>query len=75
MCDKGQRQTKGVKGGRKEAKKRAKEERIQDKRMKGAKAEGERKQQRKMVALETARPHQNLCSDADERDEMRYSPT
>ena len=47
MCDKGQRQTKGVKGGRKEAKKRAKEERIQDKRMKGAKAEGERKQKEK----------------------------
>ncbi len=35
MCDKGQRQTKGVKGGRKEAEKRAKEERIQDERMKG----------------------------------------
>jgi len=47
VCDKGQRQTKGVKGGRKEAKKRAKEERIQDKRMKGAKAEGERKQKEK----------------------------
>ena len=38
-------------------------------------AEGERKQQKKMVALETARPHQNLCSDADERDEMRDDPT
>ena len=38
-------------------------------------AEGERKQQRKMVALETARPHQNLRSDADGRDEMRYYPT
>ena len=60
-----------MKGGRKKAKKRAKEERIQDKRRKGEKAEGERKQQRKMVALETARPHQNLCSDADGHDEMR----
>lgn len=65
----------GVKGGRKKAKKRAKEERMQDKRRKGEKAEGERKQQRKMVALETARPHQNLCSDADGHDEMRDDPT
>ena len=36
---------------------------------------GERKQQRKMVALETARPHQNLRSDADAHDELRYYPT
>ena len=61
MCDKGQRQTKGLKGGRKEAKKR----------VKGEKKKGERKQQRKIVALETARPHQNLRSDADGRDEQR----
>ena len=39
--------------------------------MKGEKVEGERKQQRMIVALETARPHQNLRSDADGRDEMR----
>ena len=64
-----------MKGGRKEAKKRAKEERMQDKRVKGEKAEGERKQQKKMVAPETARPHQNFRSDADGRDEMRYYPT
>lgn len=75
MCDKGQRQTKGVKGGRKEAKRRAKEERMQEKRVKGAKSEGERKQQRKMVAPETARPHQNFRSDADGHDEMRDYPT
>ena len=73
MCDKGQRQAKGVKGGRKKAKKRAKEERMQEKIVK--EAEGERKQQRKMVALETARPHQNLRSDADGHDEQRYYPT
>ena len=48
---------------------------MQDKRVKGEKAEGERKQQKKMVAPETARPHQNLRSDADEHDEMRYYPT
>lgn len=42
-----------------------------ERRAKAEKVEGERKQQRKMVALETARPHQNLRSDADERDEMR----
>ena len=79
MCDKGQGQEKGVKGGRKKAKRRAKEERMKEKRVKGEKvdgerrkeAEGERKQQRKMVALETARPHQNLRSDADGHDEMR----
>ena len=80
MCDKGQGQEKGVKGGRKKAKRRAKEERMQEKRVKEEKAEkeekeekveGERKQQRKMVALETARPHQNLRSDADGHDEMR----
>ena len=35
----------------------------------------ERKQQRKMVAPETARPHQNLRSDADGHDEMRDAPT
>ena len=75
MCDKGQGQEKGVKGGRKKAKRRAKEERMQEKRVKEEKGEGERKQQRKMVAPETARPHQNLCSDADGRDEMRYYPT
>lgn len=73
--DKGERQTKGVKGGRKKAKKRAKEERMQDKRVKEEKIEGERKQQRKMDAPETARPHQKLRSDADGRDEMRYYPT
>ena len=39
------------------------------------KEKGERKQQRKMVALETARPHQNFRSDADGHDEMRYYPT
>jgi len=39
--------------------------------VKGEKAEGERKQQRKMDAPETARPHQNLRSDADGRNEMR----
>ena len=65
MCDKGQGQEKGVKGGRKEAKKR----------VKGEKKKGERKQQRKMIAPETARPHQNMCSDADGRDEMRNYPT
>ena len=37
--------------------------------------EGERTQQRKMVALETARPHQNLRSDAEGHDEMRDDPT
>ena len=75
MCDKGQGQEKGVKGGRKKAKRRAKEERMQEKRVKEEKVEGERKQQRKMVAPETARPHQNLRSDADGRDEMRNDPT
>ena len=75
MCDKGQRQAKGVKGGRKEAKKRAKEERMQEKRVKGEKKKGERKQQRMIVASETARPHQNLRSDADGHDEQRYYPT
>ena len=75
MCDKGQGQTKGVKGGRKKAKRRAKEERMQEKRVKEEKVEGERKQQRKMVAPETARPHQNLRSDADGHDEMRNYPT
>ena len=48
---------------------------MQDKRVKGEKAEGERKQQRKMDAPETASPHQNLRSDADGPDEMRYYPT
>ena len=43
--------------------------------MKEEKVDGERKQQRMIVASETARPHQNLCSDADERDELRYYPT
>ena len=43
--------------------------------MKEEKVEGEKKQQRKMVALETARPHQNLRSDADGHDEMRDDPT
>ena len=47
--------------------KRVKEEKEE----KEEKVEGERKQQRKMVALETARPHQNLRSDADGHDEMR----
>lgn len=75
MCDKGQRQAKGVKGGRKKAKRRAKEERMQEKRVQEEKVEGEKKQQRKMVALETARPHQNFRSDADGHDEMRYDPT
>lgn len=64
-----------MKGGRKEAKKRAKEERMQEKRVKEEKIEGERKQQRKMVAPETARPLQNLRSDADGHDELRYYPT
>ena len=75
MCDKGQRQAKGVKEGRKKAKRREKEERMQEKRVKGEKTEGERKQQRKMVAPETARPHQNLRSDADGHDEMSDDPT
>ena len=48
---------------------------MQDKRVKGEKAEGERKQQKKMGAPETARPHQKLRSDADGRDEMRDYPT
>lgn len=63
-------------------KKRAKEERKKserranaEKRVKEEKIEGERKQQRKMDAPETARPHQNLRSDADEHDEMGYYPT
>lgn len=63
------------KEGKKASERRANARKESEGRVKGAKAEGERKQQRKMVALETARPHQNLCSDADERDEMRYSPT
>lgn len=48
---------------------------MQEKRVKEEKVEGERKQQRKMVAPETARPHQNLRSDADGHDEMRNYPT
>ena len=62
-------------GDKKASERRAKEEQMQDKRVKGEKAEGERKQQRKMDAPETASPHQNLCSDADGRDEMRYYQT
>ena len=48
---------------------------MQEKRVQEEKVEGEKKQQRKMVALETARPHQNFRSDADGHDEMRYDPT
>ena len=39
------------------------------------KEEGKRKKQRKIVAPETARPHQNLRSDADGHNEIRYYPT
>lgn len=56
---------------RKESEGRVKEEKVE----KVEKVERERKQQRKMVAPETARPHQNLYSDADGHDEMRDYPT
>ena len=62
------------KKGRSKEKKASERRANAEKRVKGEKAEGERKQQRKMDAPETARPHQNLCSDADEHDEMRYYP-
>ena len=63
------------KGGRKASERRANARKESEGRVKGAKSEGERKQQRKMVAPETARPHQNLRSDADGHDEMRDDPT
>ena len=63
------------KGGKKASERRANTGKENEGRVKGAKAEGERKQQRKMVALETARPHQNLRSAADGHDEMRHYPT
>ena len=59
------------KEGKKASERRANARKESEGRVKGAKAEGERKQQRKMVALETARPHQNLRSDAYGHDEMR----
>lgn len=62
------------KGGRKARERRANARKENEGRVKEEKVEGEKKQQRKMVALETARPHQNLCSDADGRDEMRDDP-
>lgn len=69
-----------MKGGRKEAKRRAKEERMQEKRAKEEKVEEERRKEKgsskeRWLHQKTARPHQNLRSDADERDEMRYYPT
>lgn len=63
------------KGGKKASERRANARKESEGRVKGAKSEGERKQQRKMVAPETARPHQNLYSDADGHDEMRDYPT
>ena len=81
MCDKGQGTTtdkrceRRKKGGKKASERRANARKENEGRVKGAKAEGERTQQRKMVALETARPHQNFRSDADGHDEMRDYPT
>lgn len=63
------------KEGKKASERRANERKESEGRVKEEKVDGERKQQRKMVALETARPHQNLRSDADGHDEMRYYPT
>ena len=61
---------------KKQGDKKASERRANaEKRVKGEKAEGERKQQRKMDAPETASPHQNLCSDTDGHNEIRYYPT
>ena len=59
------------KEGKKASERRTNARLENERRVKGAKAEGERKQQRKMVAPETARPHQNLRSDADGHDEQR----
>lgn len=63
------------KKGRSKEKKASERRANAEKRVKEEKIEGERKQQKKMVAPETARPHQNLCSDADGHDEMSYYPT
>lgn len=63
------------KGGKKASERRANARKENEGRVKEEKVDGERKQQRKMVAPETARPHQNLRSDADGHDEMRYDPT
>ena len=57
---------------RKENEGRVKEEKVDGERRK---EKGKKKQQRMMVAPKTARPHQNLRSDADGHDEMRYYPT
>jgi len=59
------------KKGRSKEKKASERRANAEKRVKEEKREGERKQQKKMVAPETARPHQNLRSDADGHDEMR----
>ena len=61
------------KEGKKASERRANARKENEGRVKEEKVDGERdrKQQRKMVALETARPHQNLRSDADGHDEMR----
>lgn len=63
------------KEGKKASERRANARKESEGRVKEEKVEEERKQQRKMVAPETARPHQNLCSDADGHDEMRDYPT
>ena len=62
-------------GDKKASERRANARKENEGREKGEKEEEERKKQRKMDAPETARPHQNLRSDADGRDEMRYYPT
>ncbi len=62
-------------GDKKASERRANARKENEGREKGEKAEGERKQQRKMDTPETARPHQNLRSDADGHDEMRNYPT
>ena len=67
-----ERKKQGEKSERKKSECRKESEEREGRRKK---EKGERKQQRKMVAPETARPHQNLHSDADERDEMRNHPT
>ena len=71
----GKRCERREKEGKKASERRANARKESEGRVKGAKAEGERKQQRKMVVPKTARPHQNLRSDADGHDEMRYYPT
>ena len=62
------------KGGKKASERRANARKENEGRVKEEKVEGEKKQQRKMVAPETARPHQNVRSDADGHDEQRYYP-